>query len=367
MAGFFTRNSLSGALGLAVLLTCLALPEGRAQAPPDRTEIVRKVRPALVEIIGPLPGGSGAMGSGFLLTSDGQIATSLHVIRELTSGSVRLWNGDVYDGVSVLAFDDRRDLAIIKIRAFDLPTLPLGNSNELQAGESLLLFGNPPVRAGILSGTVTAGIVSAFHEYDGFRIIQTDAATNPGNSGGPLINLRGQAVGILGFKMKPVENLSFAVPINYLRALVDGPMRSMTLSELRTALVSEGMKSTNAPRDGSMPRLWKSASTAARYTVQVDNDYIYAEQVLPDVQRPWLMFSKIEGRKSGKLFVGKMHYAAACRNKSCPFDDEIEFTLVTPTRIEGAMLLHPADANLSCEPCQFSKTRQIIRFVWIPE
>ena len=130
MAGFLTRKDLACTLSVAALCMWSGAPEARALSLPDRTGTVRKVRPGLVEITGPVTGGI-ATGSGFLLTSDGQVATSLHVIRELKSGAVRLWNGDVYDGISALAFDDRRDLAIIKIAGFDLPTLALGNSNEL--------------------------------------------------------------------------------------------------------------------------------------------------------------------------------------------------------------------------------------------
>jgi S1-C subfamily serine protease len=356
-------NSLAG---WACFVAVQAWPTQKAfaQAQLDRTETIKRVRPAVVEISGPVVDGT-AFGSGFLVTSDGEIATSLHVVAELKSGTIHLWNGDVYDGISVLAFDEHRDLAIVKISGFGLPTVELGNSNDLEPGESMLLFGNPPVNAGVLAGTVTAGIVSAFHEFDGFRVIQTDAAANPGNSGGPLVNLRGQVVGIVGFKFKPVENLSFAVPINYLRALLPRATTGMTLDELRQALARASMGAQY--KAGSVPRFWKSASDVGRYTVRMDGDYLYAEQILPDVQRPWSIFMKIDARKNGALYVGKLHYAGACRSKSCPFEDQIEFTLVTPTRIEGAMLSYPADAKFSCEPCQLSMRKQITKFVWIPE
>jgi hypothetical protein len=124
----------------------------------------------------------------------------------------------------------------------------------------------------------------------------------------------------------------------------------------------------NAPADGpQFPRIWKSATSAARYSVRLVGDYLYAELILPDVERTWNLFTKIEGRKDGKLYVGKSHWAGYCGTTSCPFDDQIEFTFVTPTRIEGALQSYPVDAQLDCETCQFSKRRQITKFVWIPE
>lgn len=352
---------------LAVVVLCL-----HAQAPEDRAAIVEGMSPAVVEITGQVDTGASVGGSGFIVRSNGTIVTSLHVIRDLRTAAVRLPMHDVYDRVSVLAFDERRDLAIVKIGGFDLPTVELGNSNELRVGESLLLFGNPGTRAGTLTGTVTAGIASALRVYEGFTIIQTDAPANPGNSGGPLVNLRGQVVGVLGFKLRPVENLSFAVPINYVRALLDDTGKGMTLDELRAALWRAAAR-TGEASTGPSPGVWKSVSSPAHYTVRVEDDYIYAEQVLPDAQRPWIMFNKIDARKSGEprvspaLYVGKMHYAGACRRTSCPFEDEIEFTLVTPARIEGVMVSYPADAEFTCGPCQFSKPKQIVKFAWIPE
>jgi hypothetical protein len=122
-----------------------------------------------------------------------------------------------------------------------------------------------------------------------------------------------------------------------------------------------------ATTDGQFPRLWKSATSPERYSVRLDGSYLYAELTLPDVERTWNLFTKIETQKSGTIYVGKAHWAGSCGTTSCPFDDQIEFTLITPTRIEGAMLSHPADAQLDCRKCQFSKPKQIIKFVWIPQ
>ena len=125
---------------------------------------------------------------------------------------------------------------------------------------------------------------------------------------------------------------------------------------------------SNAPADGpQFPRSWKSATSPARYSVRLVGDYLYAELILPDIERNWNLFTKVEARKDGKLYVGKSHWAGSCGTTSCPFDDQIEFTLVTPTRIEGALQSYPLDAQLDCKTCQFLKRRQITKFVWIPE
>lgn len=115
------------------------------------------------------------------------------------------------------------------------------------------------------------------------------------------------------------------------------------------------------------PKVWKSTSCPDRYTVRFDGEFVYAELIPPDALRPWIMYINLDARRSDKLYVGTIHYAASCRATSCPFEDQIEFNSITPTRIEGTMLTYPMDAKLNCNLCQFTKPKQIITFVWIPE
>ncbi|MFH0806709.1 MAG: trypsin-like peptidase domain-containing protein [Candidatus Brennerbacteria bacterium] len=163
-------------------------------------------------------------GSGFIVDPRGFILTNKHVIAE--SGvrySVTAGDGTTYDA-DVVASDPVNDLAIMKIdpRAM-LPTIPLGDSATLKLGEPVLAFGNV---LGILRNTVSKGIVSGLsravtaqadpsappQEMRG--LIQTDAAINVGNSGGPLVNLRGFAVGVNAATIQGAENIGFAVPVN---------------------------------------------------------------------------------------------------------------------------------------------------------
>jgi S1-C subfamily serine protease len=356
MATLLRNIALAGILGLPAVLTWLAGAGMRAQSSPGQAQVVNRVRSALVEITD-LAAGAGSSGNGFIFSSDGRIATSLHVILGLNSSVVRLQNGDMYDRISVLAYDERRDLAIIKIVASDLPVLELGKSSELQPDESILLFDDPPGKNPIEGG------VSAFREYEGISVIQTDAA-NPRNRGGPLVNLRGQVVGILGFKVQPAGNLNFAVPIDYLRALLPGASSGPTPDELAANL----RKGTASPQDasaGSLPHFWKSASGLAHYAVRMDGDRISAEPILPSLQRTGSSFNRIEARKSGGVYVGKIFDAGACETSACPFDGQAEFTLVTPTRIEGAAQSHPVRTD--CQVCQASPQKQIVKFSWAPE
>ena len=197
------------------------------QQPFDPASITKKVSPAVVLIKG-TTGNGDLLGTGFIISSDGKIATNLHVIQNLRNGGVRLASGDKFDSFTVLAFDVRKDIAIIKIPGFDLPTVPLGNSNNIQIGEPVLIAGNPLG----LQGSVTTGVISSIRDdptAGGFKVIQTDASANPGNSGGPLVNRESEVIGIVTFKIVGGENLNFAIPVDYLRGLMDSIETPMTL------------------------------------------------------------------------------------------------------------------------------------------
>lgn len=229
---------------LCALSLCLAVATpARPQAPSSRTSVAKKVLPGVVYIARKGDGAKG-FGSGFLVSADGRIMTALHVIAGNNALAVTLPNGDVYDNVSVLAYDEKKDIAIIRIAGFDLPTVELGNSSQVAPGDSVLLVGNPEG----LRGTLTAGIVSSVRDSldgNGYRVIQTDAAVNPGNSGGPLIDGSGRAIGILTSKLRDSANLGFAIPINYARGLMQNAGAPMTLAQFA--------KATSAPAQPPAP------------------------------------------------------------------------------------------------------------------
>ena len=107
----------------------------------NASEVAKESVPGLVSIVGTTIDGETVGGSGFIVDSSGTIVTSLHVIENLKHGAVRLTSGEIYDQFVVRAFDRRRDLAIIQIPAFDLPTVTLGNSNDVEVGDPVLLIG----------------------------------------------------------------------------------------------------------------------------------------------------------------------------------------------------------------------------------
>lgn len=164
-------------------------------------------------------------GSGVIIRPDGYIVTNNHVVSGATSINVTLNDNSQYEA-TVVGTDPATDVAIIKIDAQNLPALPLGDSDQLRLGEWVLAIGSP--LGAQLRGTITAGIVSAKGRSmpDGsgeFKIesfIQTDAAVNPGNSGGALVNKRGELVGIntaIVSQTGSYSGYSFAVPVNIVK------------------------------------------------------------------------------------------------------------------------------------------------------
>ncbi|MEB3883878.1 HhoA/HhoB/HtrA family serine endopeptidase [Lyngbya sp. CCY1209] len=156
-------------------------------------------------------------GSGFILSPDGHILTNSHVVEGTDEVQVVLKDGRRYDG-TVLGTDDVTDVAVIKINATDLPTVPLGDSDLLSPGEWAIAIGNPLG----LDNSVTVGIISATGRSSSdvgvpdkrIGFIQTDAAINPGNSGGPLLNAKGEVIGMNTAIINGAQGLGFAIPIN---------------------------------------------------------------------------------------------------------------------------------------------------------
>ncbi|HLG23317.1 MAG TPA: trypsin-like peptidase domain-containing protein [Candidatus Nanoarchaeia archaeon] len=149
-------------------------------------------------------------GSGSIIRSDGYIITNVHVINGASSIKVTTNEGGNYNVVAVAGIDEDADIAVLKIDADNLESLPFADSGKVRIGEKVIAAGNP---AG-LSFTVTEGIVSALRTFNGIDYIQTDVPINPGNSGGPLINLKGEVLGINNFKIKDTEGLGFAISSN---------------------------------------------------------------------------------------------------------------------------------------------------------
>jgi serine protease Do len=200
--------------------------------------VVDRVSPAVVSIVvetfafdpwtGPIESEEG-IGTGFIVEESGLIVTNSHVVDSIQGDySVVLKDGSTYE-VTKIHVDSNSDLAIIEINARNLPTVDLGDSSVLKVGQTAIAIGNA---LGRFQNTVTVGVVSGiarqFSASGGFgtpsktyeEAIQTDAALNPGNSGGPLLNSSGQVIGINVATTYGADNISFAVPVNTLKPLL---------------------------------------------------------------------------------------------------------------------------------------------------
>ena len=189
-------------------------------------EIYQRVNPSVVTVLAQLDG-SVSVGTGVIFRSDGYILTNHHVLAGGRDCSITLDTGQSYEARYV-AGDERNDLAVLKVELTGLPAATFGDSDQLAVGDRVYAIGNP---LGVeLRGTLTDGIVSAINRdvwVDGrtMTLIQTNAALNSGNSGGPLINAYGQVVGIntikMSFSYSNIEGLGFAIPSASIRRLVN--------------------------------------------------------------------------------------------------------------------------------------------------
>ena len=171
-----------------------------------------------------------SLGTGTIISENGYIVTNAHLAgNKYSSCYVTLEDGTIYSG-SVVWSDDDLDLAIIKINASGLKYLELGDSDDIKIGEDVYAIGNP---IGIeFQRTVTAGIISGVNRTIKIEenkdlnymegLIQTDASINRGNSGGPLINTKGEVIGISSVKIESAEGIGFAIPINVVKPVIQG-------------------------------------------------------------------------------------------------------------------------------------------------
>jgi S1-C subfamily serine protease len=230
--------------------------------------LVERVRPAVVNVTTDTidqsafgQGGGRGVGTGFIIRADGIIVTNYHVVEGAQRITVITPDPDAQRyNARVIGGDAAADLAVLKIEAQGLPTVPLGRSGDLKLGEQVVAIGYALALQG--GPTVTTGIVSALGRSidvtdpncrdackDGSRtysdVIQTDAAINPGNSGGPLLNLAGEVVGINSAGTLSAENIGFAISIDTAKPTIDAavehPSRPVAYLGVVTQDVSQGL------------------------------------------------------------------------------------------------------------------------------
>ncbi len=173
---------------------------------------------------------SAASGSGFIITQDGYILTNYHVIESADSITVSLYDGTTYDA-QLIGYDESNDLAVLKVEAEGLSPVIIGDSDNLNVGDSVVAIGNP---LGELTFSLTAGTISAkdrevtLSSSVTMNLLQTDCAINSGNSGGALFNMYGEVIGITNAKYSSsssseasIDNIGFAIPINSVLDIVE--------------------------------------------------------------------------------------------------------------------------------------------------
>lgn len=233
----------SGDAGVTLLPTPMAANEIQVSSTQYETAITQsaeKTGPSVLTIISVIPGQmtffgqsaeSEVSGSGFIITADGYTLTNNHVVEGASKVVGVLADGTQVDA-KIIGTDTFADLAVLKLDITNLTPASLGNSDNLKPGETVLAIGSP---LGDFKNSVTVGVISAtgrsISTSDGYQmedLIQTDAAINEGNSGGPLVNLAGEVVGIntlvvrgSGYSSNIAEGLGFAIPINTAYAVAD--------------------------------------------------------------------------------------------------------------------------------------------------
>lgn len=212
-----------GVVAVNTTRTARPRPQGRGRAPQGMEDFLEQFGPQE-------PRQQRGEGSGFIVTADGFIVTNHHVVADADQVSITLSDGRTFKA-KVIGTDSTTDVAVVRIDAKGLPTLPIGNDETTRIGDWVLAVGNPLG----LDFTVTAGIISAkgrgseiqLPNAGNFTIsdfIQTDAAINPGNSGGPLINLRGEVIGLnsaIASQTGFYSGYGFAIPITLVKAVTD--------------------------------------------------------------------------------------------------------------------------------------------------
>lgn len=208
-------------LALASLLLGSALP--RLAAAQDLTELARKAKHSVVALkVKDRFGRELGQGSGFFVDPEGLIVTNYHVVDVGPRIEAHLSNDRSLEVLGIVASDETRDLAVIKVDSGPFPSLSLADSDAVETGQQVVVLGNPLG----LSGTLSEGIVSAVRDGEEIRelhdgpLLQITAAISPGSSGSPVMNLDGEVVGVAVSQAVFGQNLNFAVPSSAVRELL---------------------------------------------------------------------------------------------------------------------------------------------------
>ena len=217
---------------------------------------------------------SAASGSGFIISDDGYILTNFHVIEDSDSITVSMFGGDSYEA-ALIGYDESNDIAVLKIEAEGLSPVILGDSDNMNVGDSVVAIGNP---LGELTFTLTSGAISAkdrevtFSNNVSMNLLQTDCAINSGNSGGALFNLYGEVIGVTNAKYSnsssgaSIDNIGFAIPINSIMNIVESIIEKGYISKPYIGIsvldVSEETQAYGIPAGAAVQAVTENAPAA---------------------------------------------------------------------------------------------------------
>ena len=277
-----------------------------------------------------------ASGSGFIFSDDGYILTNYHVVEDSSSIDVRMYDGTSYKA-ALIGYDASNDVAVLKIEATGLTPVILGNSDNLNVGDSVLAIGNP---LGELTFSLTAGTVSALDREVTMstgvtmNLLQTDCAINSGNSGGALFNLYGEVIGITNAKYSSsstskasIDNIGFAIPINVARNIAQSIIEKGYVAKpyigVTVSNVSEETQSYGLPQ-GAAIRTVVEDSPAEKAGLQV-NDIVTKVDDTP-----------ITGRNDLIRIVGEAAVGAPLKLTVYRSGQTIELTVTVGEKIQSA-------------------------------
>jgi len=265
-----------------------AEPAPAADVPADLADVVDRVMPAVIRVET-----SAGTGSGFYVRSD-TVLTNVHVVRDDTYVTLRQM-----DGSTVQARVDSRtpafDIAVLKVATPSVKqvVIPIGSAKSLRPGQEVMAIGSA---LGTLQNSVTRGIVSGLRESRGATLVQTDTAANPGNSGGPLMDKTGTAIGIITMGYSGRQGLNFAVAIDHARDILDGrPVPTsgkLTLDDLRSPSAGQPSEAERIQEDGASEFL-SAVEGLSRAAGELDaawqrfRDSCYSSRINGSFDREW--------------------------------------------------------------------------------
>ena len=217
-------------------------------------------------------------GSGVILRSDGVIATNYHIVKGAIAAQVRLAKGDIYDDVSIVDYDERKDIAILNIKASNLPSIPAADSNMVRIGATVYAISNPRG----LENSLSSGLISSIRDAEGFRVFQFTAAISAGSSGGALLDDDGKFIGLAYASIRDGQNLNLAIPSNYVVPLAsDAKSEGARLAKVTDQPVEASSNNSAEEIEGTYTGTWESrdydADGSLVMRVKVIGDQVEAE------------------------------------------------------------------------------------------